>query len=44
MQAQQVKNQLPAVTYDMKNREEAIECTLKDTLTAKNGDVLLSTP
>ena len=30
--------------YDMGNREEAIECTLKDTLTAKNGDVSSSTP
>jgi len=34
----------PAVTYDIGNREEAIQCTLKDNLTAKNGDVSSSTP
>ena len=32
-----------AATYDTGNREEAIECTLKDTSKAKNGDVSSST-
>ena len=39
-----LKNQQPVVTHDMGNKEEAIECTLKDTLTAKNGDVSSLTP
>ena len=44
LRAQHVKNQQPPVTYDMGNREEVIKCTLKDTLTAKNGDVSSSPP